>query len=283
MKILMISRKAKQCGVADYGLRLYDILKHEFIIRYVEVTDAENYLASVADYKPDVVLYNYHYATLPFIKDDILDRSIKHYAIFHEAGLNFTPDRVIDTSIRPLFESNPLARNDNPVITVGSFGFGFPDKNFPGIAKIVKQQYTEAVIRLNIPFAEYGDRDGYLAKREAAKVRAELEGTNIKLEVNHDYLSQHDLLSFLRGNDINLFLYSQSHGRGLSSATDYALSAYRPIGISNSEMFRHLPAELQVENNSIDYLITNWFNILRPVYDTHSNAKLIERFRQWLQ
>lgn len=141
-------------------------------------------------------------------------------------------------------------------------------------------QYDEAVIRLNIPFAEYGDRDGQLAKREAARCAEIVRGTKVRLEVDHDYLSQVALLTFLRSNDINLFLYKQSHGRGISSAIDYALSAYRPIGVSNSEMFRHMPPGVCIDNTPIKDL--NMQQIL-PMYEEHSNKRLIEKYKQCLE
>lgn len=276
MKILFISRKAKQCGVADYGLRLFAILQPHFDIAYREVDNAEECNAEGFD----TVLYNYHYATLPFVKDDMLDKTKRHIAIYHEAHMHFTPDAVIDTSIRPLFEGGLPSLSVNPIPVIGSFGFGFPDKNFPRIAEEVCVQYDEAVIRLNIPFAEYGDRDGQLAKREAARCAEIVRGTKVRLEVDHDYLSQQDLLTFLRSNDINLFLYKQSHGRGISSAIDYALSAYRPIGVSNSEMFRHMPPGVCIDNTPIKDL--NMQQIL-PMYEEHSNKRLIEKYKQCLE
>lgn len=276
MKILFISRKAKQCGVADYGLRLFAILHPHFDITYREVDNAEDCNAEGFD----TVLYNYHYATLPFIKDDMLNKSKRHIAIYHEAHLHFTPDAVIDTSIRPLFEWDLPSLSVNPIPVIGSFGFGFPDKNFPRIAEEVSVQFDKAVIRLNIPFAEYGDRDGQLARREAARCAEILQGTKIRLEVDHTYLSQQDLLIFLRSNDINLFLYKQSHGRGISSAIDYALSAYRPIGVSNSEMFRHLPSGVCIDSTQIKEL--NMQQLL-PMYEEHSNKRLIEKYKQCLK
>lgn len=280
MKTLFVSRKAKQCGVSDYGIRLNQILSQHFDIEFCEINNEADYDRVFNITKPDIVLYNYHYATLPFITDDfLLNYKVKHYAIFHEASLNFTPDKIIDTHLRPLFDDIELPTITNPVPTIGSFGFGFPNKNYPRIAQLVKEQFTEAKIRLNIPFAEYGDRDGFLAKREAEKVRGVLAGTNIQLDVSHEYLTQTELLMFLRGNDINLFLYDQSHGRGLSSAIDYALSVFKPIGVSNSEMFRHLPEALRVENNSLEYLVKNWFEILSPVYEANSIYNLVQKFK----
>lgn len=280
MKILMINHKATQCGVADYGIRLYDILKSYIPMLFAEVSNLDQYRAAVKAADPEIILYNYHYATITFLNDSVIDKSIKHVAIFHEAGLNFTPDRVIDTSIRPLFNFEAIWHNRSNIPIIGSFGFGFPDKNFPAIAQRVKEQFTHAIVRLNIPFADYGDRDGYLARQEADKVREVLKGTDIELLVSHDYLSQTDLLDFLNENDINLFLYKQSNGRGLASCTDYALSVHKPLGVSDSEMFRHLPAELQ--NTDIRWLIDNYSEITKPVYEKHSHKRLVERFKELL-
>lgn len=275
IKALFISRKSERCGVADYGKRVYDIIKRSAVldITFREVTELSE--CSAAGF--DVVLYNYHYATLPFINN--LDRSVKHIAIFHEAHLNFSPDAVIDTSIRPLYEFIPDENiNDYPVI--GSFGFGFADKDFPRIAQLVAEQFEQATIKVNIPFAEFGDSDGANAQNEVEKMRGVLAGSNIKLEASHVYLNTQEMIAWLARNDLNLFLYKPSHGRGLSSAIDYALSARRPIGVSSSEMFRHLPASICVDNISLPELIKQGIEPLGPVYQQHSNENLIQRYEK---
>lgn len=275
MRIIFLNSKSAQCGVHDYGVRLYEIIR-AIGMEYAEVGTLEEYQSLQAD----VILYNYHYATMPWLDDNTVRRDVKNYAIFHEAFMKFTPDRVIDTSIRPIIEGAPLRSAGNKEPVIGSFGFGFSDKNFVEIARRVCAQYDKATIRLNIPFAKYGDADGVLAKMRVREVeRVIREG--IRLEVDHTYLSQAELVQWLHQNDINLFLYSPSHGRGLSSATDYALSAYRPIGVSDSEMFRHLPVELQCED--IRDLINGWWNTLAPVYEEHSNRNLINKYKEWLR
>lgn len=283
MTILFLNNNAVQCGVADYGRRVYDILKRHMVIQYAEVETLAQYYEVIERHRPAVILYNYHYATMGWLKDEVVDRGIQHVAITHEADLLFTPDKLIDTWLRPLFEDMQLPMSqlptEIPVPIIGSFGFGFKEKNFVGIAELVKSQYSKAVIRLNIPFAYYGDRDGQLARTEADNVRRACIDTDIEVRVSHEYFSQRDMLVWLRENDINLFLYHSSYGRGLSSATDYALSAYRPIGVSSSEMFRHLPAELRVEQSSIASLMANWFSILQPVYASNSNAALVNKFK----
>lgn len=272
MRILFINNNKAQCGVYDYGLRAFNILTKAFDITYIEASVGFEYIPGY-----DIYLYNYHYATMPFLTDDLLRKfPVKSVIIFHEAHLKISPNEILTTNIRPLIDCElPMIKNNIP--TIGSFGFGFPDKNFSKIAEEVASQYETAIIRLNIPFAEFGDKDGYLAKREAEKVRNILKGTKIEVQINHNYLNQTELLDFLNSNDVNLFLYSPSHGRGLASATDYALSVKKPIGVSNSEMFRHLPLEICIDNTPIKELS---IEPLKKFYEENTNEKLINYYRQ---
>lgn len=283
-KVLFITRKGSNCGVSDYGLRLFNILKNHFDITLAEVQDqaqADEVYNRVA---PDIVLYNYHYATLPFITNDfIVDKRAKHIAIFHEAHMNFTPNETVDTLIRPLFENFAVQitnRSSAPVI--GSFGFGFPNKDFSRVARLVSKEFGTATLRLNIPFAEYGDKQGDLARARAEEVRA-IVHPGITVEVSHDYKTHYDLLSWLHHNDLNLFLYMPSEGRGISSATDYALSVKKPIGVSSSEMFRHLPTCVCVDNFSLKELIERGVEPLKEVYEMHSNENLIKKYKDILK
>ncbi len=274
MRILFITNKDQCCGVADYGRRLFAILKDHLNITLCETNEQPD------DTGYDVLLYNYHYATIPFVKKE----SIKQVVLFHEAHLNFQPDVVVNVAElpRPLFENINLPTFKNEITIIGSFGFGFPDKNFPGIATLVKQQFENAIIRLNIPFAEYGDKFGYLAKQEVEKCREILEGTNIELMVTHEFMAHETLLQWLNQNDINVFLYNPSQGRGISSATDYALSARKPIGVSSSEMFRHLPKEICLDNKSIPELLQSGTDPLRKVYEDNTNEKLIDMIKHYV-
>lgn len=284
--ILFITNKDTHCGVADYGRRVYDILRKGGIEIEIAEIVGKFYPENVPPIY-DTFLYNYHHATMPFLTDEFISpfRHIRHAAIFHEGPLNFTPDVVLTTEIRPLFENlvptahPPQHYDAAPVI--GSFGFGFSDKNFKRIAEEVALQYDRATIRLNIPFAKYGDADGFQAKQRAAEVRKFLKDyPGIEVKITHDYLDHAGLLNFLAGNDINLFLYSPSLGRGLASATDYALSVRRPIGVSNSEMFRHLPASCCIDNTPLPQLTT--LDLL-PVYAANSNATLVEYYKRMLK
>jgi hypothetical protein len=272
MKLLFITRKSERCGVADYGKRLFNILKTALDITILETT------GEPIDYTGyDIALYNYHYATLPFLQT--LDPSIKHVALFHEAFQNIAPDMWIPVSELPrplpLITGYPYKEYDAPVI--GSFGFGFPDKDYVGIAKMVRREFNKAYLRLHIANAQFGDESGVLANIRATECAIALEGSDIKLEISNNYMANgRELVEWLMQNDINVFNCIPTQGRGISSSIDYALAARRPIGISNSEMYRHLPREICIDNISLPRLIAKGIEPLKQVYEDNSNERLIE-------
>ena len=61
----------------------------------------------------------------------------------------------------------------------------------------------------------------------------------------NDFFPNEDILKFLKSNDMNIFLYDYNKSIpddeiGISSVIDYALSVRKPLGISNSLMFKHI-------------------------------------------
>jgi hypothetical protein len=304
IRVWMVSRRATRCGVADYGQRIYAILRQSKLldIALVEVSNAGEFLDRWRRETPAVILYNYHPFVLPWVTDEFLAplRQVPQVAIYHEGGLAFRPDAIINidstaredagqlhfVSPRPLFERWELGPPPaNRLPTIGSFGFGFPDKNFPLIAYLVATQFPQARLRLNIPFAEFGDDQGLSARREVEKVREVLRVLNprVELEVSHDFIEQAEMLRWLHTNDLNLFLYDKQEARSLSSTIDYALSVRRPIGISSSVMFRHV-AHVQptilVHQASLPTLIGQGIQPLLPLYEEHSHARLIAKYEQ---
>ena len=190
-KILFISRKAERCGVADYGKRVNTILQNSksFQTVWTEIENAADYITAFEKHQPDLVLYNYYPTILSFINDEFLSdkRHIPHIALYHEVGLAFTPTAIIDVDStlpdnidtlhfsvpRPLFDNfkndDSLPNNDIP--TIGTFGFGFKDKNFPKLAQLVCDQFSHAKIRVNMPYATFGDADGQSARFEVAQMQ----------------------------------------------------------------------------------------------------------------
>jgi SAM-dependent methyltransferase len=154
------------------------------------------------------------------------------------------------------------------VTTIGSFGFATPKKGFESLVRKVQEEFDEAVIRINMPAASFGDADGKLAKAVEDNCAKIITKPGIKLEVSHDYLTENNLLDFLAGNSMNVFMYEDKTGRGISSAVDNALAVKKPIAISRCLMFRHIldaQPSICVEDLSLKEILKNGFAPLENI------------------
>ena len=101
--------------------------------------------------------------------------------------------------------------------------------------------------------------------------------------ISHDFFSNTDILKFLKSNTMNIFLYDTMYGRGISSTIDYAISVKKPLGISDSYMFRHIYSdEICLYKNSINDCMKNSTNYLAKYLDEYSNNNIINKFQQIL-
>lgn len=152
--------------------------------------------------------------------------------------------------------------------TIGSFGFATPKKGFEKLVQKVHAEFDEAVIRLNMPSADFGDADGSNARLIASNCKSLITKPGIKLEVSHQFLADAELLGFLAGNSMNVFMYEDTEGRGISSAVDNALAVKKPVAVSRCPMFRHiLQAKPSVctEDNTLKTILQNGFSPLEKI------------------
>lgn len=171
------------------------------------------------------------------------------------------------------------------VTTIGSFGFGTPNKGFENLVTLVQEEFDEAVIRLNIPFATFGDSAGENAKRIAGNCRRIISKPGISIEISHDFLSRDQILDFLADNTLNAFLYEDKSGRGLSSATDLALAVKKPVAVSRCPMFRHIltaKPSVCIEDNSLKQIIQNKFEPLAKISEDWDAANLVFEYERIL-
>lgn len=182
----------------------------------------------------------------------------------------------------------PAYQNNFPVPSkpvIGSFGFGTPKKGFEKIIQLVQQEFDEALIRFNIPAADFGDKTGVNARIIAETCKALVVKPGIQLVVTHDYLDNKAILDFLAQNTINVFLYEDSGGRGLSSAVDNAISVQRPVAVSDSVMFRHLfnvEPSVCITKNNLRTIIQNGFVPLQKYYSEWNPENILWEYERIL-
>lgn len=299
-KVLFINSVNIACGVQSYGQRVSNILKksNQYDFIYIEMNSMEQYYLSVNLLKPVAIIYNYHPLPMAWFEGCKIP-NIKHFVVWHEGSehTNLTPDYWLypDCTIedignkfgipRPLIEHVELTYPKNNIPVISSFGFGFGVKGMGRVVKTVNDQFDEAIIRLHMPFAYYGDRDESSREKIYPGCQTEVKKPGIKLEITNNFLSDEELLQFLANSDLNIFLYDDMPGRGLSSVIDYALSVHRPIAISRNHMMRHIyntEPSICYEDRSLQDIIGSGSQALQQYRDKWSNEHLIKKVEQIL-
>jgi SAM-dependent methyltransferase len=257
----------------------------------------------VARSRPRAIIYNYMPATMPWVASNVFGRVLHNHVahipatqlgIIHSIlqpiadaavpGKLFrrahpeVANRLFDYYIAPdptLHLKNSLVyKHGRPVpaytnnfpaparTTIGSFGFA--KTGYDDLIELVQREFDEAIIRLSIPYATFGDSDGGHARAIAERCEKLVTKPGITLSISHEFLDRTALLDFLAQNTINVFLRDGS-GRGISSVIDNALAVGRPIAISDSPMFKHMTdAPIVVGKRSLRAIIDDGMRPLLP-------------------
>nr|MBA4167353.1 class I SAM-dependent methyltransferase [Chitinophagaceae bacterium] len=282
-------------------------------IVYTECSGLEEMYVAIRTHNPVAIIYNYYPSTMPWIQKKVFHRlyrplnggiHIPQIGIMHEVTqekADKADNYLFDYHIAPdptLLLKNPIVfktgrlvpeyHNTYPlsdIPTIGSFGFATPNKGFEQIVGAVNEEFDEAVIRFNIPSADFGDKDGSRARQLVEKCRGLITKTGIKLVVSNDFLSQDGILNFLAQNTVNIFLYQDKAGRGISSAADYALAVERPVTVSDSSMFRNLQAiepSIVYGRSSIKEIIRQGIASLQPFKQRWNEENIIWEYERIL-
>jgi SAM-dependent methyltransferase len=307
IKVIYVNHKAQQCGVYEFGKDIGHLLEtsKKFKVTYVECDSFSELKKYYRTIKPDIILYNFHPATMSWINWHDKYQPYKTYYLdtLHIGMIHEVYQEIADSADNNLFDfhigpdptlllKNPLVyktgrllpdevkkveiTHDVPV--VGSFGFATANKGFENIIRLVQNEFDKAVVNLNIPYAKFGDDNGENARRIAQNCRDLITKKGIVLNVDHSYLERNELITFLSKNTINIFLYDNVANRGISSATDWALASGRPLAISKSTLFRHLldcNPSICIADNSLKTIINNGVTPIRKFYSEYSREVVL--------
>jgi hypothetical protein len=310
MIVIFFNHSVINCGVYQYGKRVYNIIKNDTNINYIykEVNNIEDYINYINE-NPELkfIIYNYHSSTMTWLNSENIQRKVKNIGIPHESsGSMFDIICDIDpngikSSIRfplprPIFENidfnNILKKlpdsinkkfiteyTDKDIKIFGSFGFGFTNKGFDKIIHYVNEQYDKAVIKLIIPTAHF-DPNSNTALQMVEICNNVKRKEGIKLMISNNFFTEEELLLFLHSNTMNIFMYDRMNGRGISSTIDYALSVKKPLGISDSYMFKNIYSDdICLYKNKIDICLNNSLNHCPQFVEKYSHDNMINTFR----
>lgn len=311
--VLFLNHKIEICGVYQYGKRLIEILCKDNEINYVyKEIDSYNEYFNIIQENPSInaIIYNYHSITMSWLNQTNIQRNVKNIGIPHESPEHLfdvicnidpnAPESINRFSLpRPIYEnveeitkmpttneSNEKFINrytDTNIPIFGSFGFGFENKGFDKIIKMVNSQYDNAIIKLVVPVAHFDPNPNRIDAIRNLCIKTNRKQGTI-LMITHNFFSTSDILKFLKSNTMNIFLYDKMDGRGISSTIDYAISVKKPLGISDSYMFRNIYSdEICLYKKNIDYCLHNSSNYLAKFLEEYSNINIINKFSKMLQ
>lgn len=298
MKILFVNHTEKKCGVYQYGLRVYEILKLDkrFDLHYLETNNQFDFFTKLNEIDFNFIVYNWHDLTMKWLTPEISNylSNKKQLFFFHESGYpsNFTNDGLIMCNmhenennkqfsiLRPIFETN-FEKINNKILKIGSFGFGFENKGFERICKLVNDNFDLALIHLHITTSFFCDQFGTISNKVIDNCRKIITKKNIELKITTNFMTNYEILEFLNSNSVNIFLYDDMIGRGLSSTIDYATSVNVPLVVNNSTMFRHLledKPQISIDNNSITNIINMGTEPVEHFRKKWSNENMRDKF-----
>jgi hypothetical protein len=301
MVVLFVNHKQENCGVYQLFKRLTApvILAHDTYF-YIETNEEWEHDYWVEQLKPDIVVYNFYFSgsTMPWLTNEKVAQQrgrFKQLCLFHEGNID---DKGFDLILhqnpvnidtryfnlpRPIPEYLPRNQTHmkNVIPVIGTFGFGLGGKGFTRVVETVNAEFDQAIIRMNIPYAHFGDADGTGARWWANASKA-LAKPGIEVIVTHDMLPERRLLDFLANNDINAFLYDDNIGRGISGTLDYALAVHKPIAITKSWQFQHMWNDVMIiePDNGLKDIMAAGTAHLDKYHKKWNTQSLIQAFNQ---
>jgi hypothetical protein len=293
-KIAVLAHNRNRSGIYGYARCVYEMLKdstqfeYEFVECPLGIRDSDQRVHAWFRSLPhDAIIYNWYPGDTNWLNEELIDFVNKpqfviaghnHDSPFANSLHNWTCVTVAEPTDRTTPLPRPIMRYDDIAYTppsgrikIGSFGFGFDHKNFPGIVKLVNEQFKDVVVELNlhIPFGAGLDRIQE-TNFEAQKCRL-LANPNVELNISHQFIDdQHDLVRWLNQHDLNIFLYDdQPHLMAISSCLDFALSAKKPIALARSSLFRHVDhiPGIWVDQTPLKDIMAMGIEPLQPLYN----------------
>ena len=312
-KIAFVTNSATHCGIHQYGRAVHRVLsasdkfEYEFTPTLHEFhsgdgRDKEQYSEWLTNIDCDAILYNHCHNTMNWLDKEIVAEVDKPQFLITGHDIFSTIPGVRHHFVtNPLFENTathsallrPLLLDHNlqykppgKTIKVGTFGLAYTSKNLPLLVRYVNESFPPSQkVELNI-HATVGKY--VLGSKQhvdsTIQTCCAFTAANVTVNFTTEFIeSLDDVMIMLNNNDINVFFYSDEPNRfAVSSALDMALSARKPVAITNSSMFAHARhvKDIVVDMLEMQNPVGNFDHWIPKILDRGMNP-LAEFYENW--
>lgn len=304
--VALVSGPIRNCGIHTYASCVYEIVKSstKYKFYFFEVNSAEEMLSLVQQHQVSAVIYNWHPAIMPWCTG-AFTKTITEFDQFLISGHELyqegeTFDNIkcyltIDPTLPETANSWPGVRPityypgieyrpQNGVLKIGTSGFGQQKKGFGRLVDILNEQFKTEPVELNVHFSvgHFVDPTGNAAKHSVYESAHRLN-KNIKLNVTHQFFEKQELIQWLNSNDINVYCYDYYHGPGVSSSIDKALAAQKPMGVNDSNYFKHVRKDqIDIYKTPIRDIVKQGIEPLKEYYDQWNPTTFLDQYENML-
>jgi hypothetical protein len=302
-KVLVFTGPEQNCGIYQYGASLVDAFNEassEYVFELVPTDDRMFARDRIANEMPAAIIYNHHPWTLGWLDSGFTrpvrnELGIKQIMITGHEHINqyvgvdayvhtdprFIPHGTSYAAIPPVIYYDDVTYSPpSDVVKIGTSGLANRTKNIDRIIEIINEQFTNDVIfNLHIIDGQYIDPSGALTNNLIASCRS-IAKSNVDVRVCRDFFNRKDLVKWLNGNDINLYVYnSASQVPGVSASIDKALASKKPFGVNSDILLSHVRKPYNnLDRVSIQSIIDAGIEPLQEFYDEWNPKTLVERY-----
>jgi len=300
--IAFVTGSESNCGIHYYGSNVYEILKisKKYKFHFVEVSNQNEFIEKTINM--DAIIYNWHPIPMPWCKTNIFQNVKKPQFLIHGhtanhelidfSGINefITIDPnyhkvdKFNSGIRPIIYYPDIKyKFPKQPYKIGTSGIGQGNKNVEVMLQLLNNQFVEPVefnIHWSVGAFTGADKNLLNTTLDSLKQQAK---PNVKINYTLDRLSDYELISWLNNNDINIYIYPNYDAQGVSSSIDKALAAQKPIGVNNSNFFKHIICdEINLEKTAIKDIINKGISPLTKYYKLWNPNTLLEQYERLL-
>ncbi len=302
--VLFVTGNEFNCGIYQYGDSVFEILKtsKKFNFFFIGSNDPTAVANAIQSFKVKAIIYNHHPWTLSFLSDaftrEVHSMGIKQIVITgHEHIRTFDcVDHHVSTD--PRFSSEhpkilagvlPITYYDDiqysppsDVLKIGTSGIGNVTKKLDIITQMINDQFDEEVI-FNVHISDGKYVDPVWMDRLKQQVE-NLKKSNITVNFNTKFMFKKELIHWLNGNDINLYVYGDNHSIGVSGSVDRALASKKPFAVNDSSFLTHLRGDFNdLSKIGIKDIVKNGIAPFQPFYDQWNPERLLNFYEGLLE